>query len=172
MNVKTYMISNKILASGQARFFNRVVDYAAIIALFALMFLGIGILLELMDIDSTSYYLYLDDINKIEDYLLTSVVSVIYYFIFEKLNQRTFGKYLTKTVVVDIYGNPPTTNQIFQRSFARIIPFDALSFLGKDARGWHDTMSNTYVVYVDKLMEDKSNLLNIELIGIKDEDVV
>ena len=47
-------------------------------------------------------------------------------------------------VVVDEYGNKPSNSQLIGRSFARIIPFEAFSCLGY--RGWHDTLSKTYVV--------------------------
>jgi uncharacterized RDD family membrane protein YckC len=59
---------------------------------------------------------------------------------------RTLGKLITRTSVVDAEGRRPTFKQVLGRTFSRIIPFEPFSFFGKDARGWHDSMSNTFVV--------------------------
>ena len=56
----------------------------------------------------------------------------------------TPGKCATNTVIVNEAGNRPNFGQILGRTFARLIPFDALSFFS--ARGWHDSLSGTYVV--------------------------
>ena len=61
---------------------------------------------------------------------------------------KTHGKFLTKTKVVKKDGNKATFINILGRNAARLIPFDALSYLFSK-RGWHDQISNTYVV-VDK----------------------
>jgi len=41
-----------------------------------------------------------------------------------------------------------------------------LSFLGDSGRGWHDSISNTYVVDERKFNAKKSNQLELELIGV------
>jgi uncharacterized RDD family membrane protein YckC len=77
-------------------------------------------------------------------YLFGWMITVLYYFIMESTTQRTVGKLVTDSVVIDEYGNKPDTMTLLGRSFARIIPFEAFSCLGE--RGWHDTLSKTYVV--------------------------
>lgn len=84
---------------------------------------------------------------------------VLYYFVSEILLQRTIGKFATNTIVIDEYGNKPSNKAIFIRSISRLIPFEPLSCLGE--RGWHDTISKTFVVSVDEAKELK-RLLNDE----------
>jgi uncharacterized RDD family membrane protein YckC len=70
----------------------------------------------------------------------------IYYILMEGIFGRTLGKLITGTVVVDGFGNKPSFGKIIGRSFARLIPFEAFSFLGSTGRGWHDSLTDTYVV--------------------------
>ena len=67
-----------------------------------------------------------------------------YYCFFEGIWGRTPGKFLIGTKVVDEEGDPPSFGQIVGRSACRLIPFEPFSFFG--ARGWHDSISHTYVV--------------------------
>ncbi len=88
--------------------------------------------------------------------LVLGVAAIVGYFIFfEGLWQRTPGKWITKTKVVNREGKSPTFGQIVGRSFARFIPFEPFSFLfGNPPRGWHDSLSGTYVVSADVTEED------------------
>lgn len=72
------------------------------------------------------------------------IVTVAYYFICEKTMQRTLGKFATNAVVINKYAEDPDAGSLIGRSFARLVPFEALSCLND--RGWHDRWSNTYVV--------------------------
>jgi uncharacterized RDD family membrane protein YckC/type II secretory pathway pseudopilin PulG len=73
--------------------------------------------------------------------------SVVYYLFFEGLWQRTPGKWATGTKVVMFDGSKPDFMHILGRSFARLIPFEALSFLfSAHPVGWHDYLSGTMVV--------------------------
>lgn len=84
----------------------------------------------------------------------------LYYFFFEALWQRTPGKFLTKTVVINEYAEKPSVGSIILRSLIRLIPFEAFSCFGnrrKQSLGWHDRWSNTYVVPT----EERDILLNI-----------
>ena len=79
--------------------------------------------------------------------LLGLIVSVAYYILTEALFKRTLAKFLTGTYVVTAEGQVPSFGQIVGRSFARLIPFEAFSFLGgKFPVGWHDSLSGTRVV--------------------------
>jgi uncharacterized RDD family membrane protein YckC len=73
-------------------------------------------------------------------------VAMVYYIAFEGATGCTLGKLVTRTRVVDESGGPASFGQIVGRTFSRFIPFEAFSFLGQDARGWHDSITGTYVV--------------------------
>jgi uncharacterized RDD family membrane protein YckC len=70
--------------------------------------------------------------------------TLVYYLFFEGLLGITPAKLLTGTQVTDESGNKPRFGNILGRTLSRFIPFDALSFLF--ARGWHDSISDTYVL--------------------------
>lgn len=69
-----------------------------------------------------------------------------YYLIMESMGGKTIGKYLLRLKVVTEKGNKPTTAQIIGRTFTRIIPIEAFSFLGSKPTGWHDRWSKTLVI--------------------------
>ena len=74
-------------------------------------------------------------------------VVLAYFVISETIWQKTPAKFITKTMVVDIEGRKPTLRRIVGRSFARLIPFEVISFLsGSNPVGWHDYLSGTRVV--------------------------
>ncbi len=68
-----------------------------------------------------------------------------YYLVMEGIWQRTIAKFITKTKVVMKDGSKPDFAHILGRSFARLIPFEAFSFLFTPV-GWHDSLSGTLVV--------------------------
>jgi uncharacterized RDD family membrane protein YckC len=71
---------------------------------------------------------------------------VAYYVVMEALFQRTIAKLLTGTIVVNRDGRRPSISQIVGRTFARIIPFEAFSYLRTPPVGWHDSLSGTLVI--------------------------
>lgn len=102
---------------------------------------------------------WLANIDKITEYLVGIVILIVYYSFFEILFARSIAKYITKTVVVMADGSKPSAGTIMKRTFCRIIPFNHLSFLGNSGRGWHDSLSETYVVKKD-LLEQQMRLFN------------
>jgi uncharacterized RDD family membrane protein YckC len=76
-----------------------------------------------------------------------SIVFFFYYLGFEALFGKTPAKWITGTRVVTTRGRRPRFAQILGRTFTRLVPFEAFSFLGRKASGWHDTWSGTRVVY-------------------------
>jgi uncharacterized RDD family membrane protein YckC len=70
--------------------------------------------------------------------------TLVYYLFFEGMLGITPAKLLTGTQVTDEFGNKPRFGNIAGRTLSRFIPFDAVSFLF--ARGWHDSISDTYVL--------------------------
>jgi len=84
--------------------------------------------------------------NLLVNYLLNFFAGVIYYTGLETTTGRSIAKYITRTKVVNERGEKPDFKTIFIRSLCRHIPFNALSFLGSDCYGWHDSISKTRVV--------------------------
>jgi len=92
---------------------------------------------------------------------------LVIYIIFEAVTGKTLGKHITGTKVVNEYGDRPSFGQVLGRSFARLIPLEALSFFGTPTRGWHDSLTGTYVVkekavndqyQADQLEQDRHDL--------------
>jgi len=131
-----------VAASKMRRFLNYLID----IILFQLV-LGflIGIVGMLLFGDAGMAY-----IESIPDYLFGIFVLILYYLVFEGVFGITIGKLITGTRIVNEKGLPPSFAQILGRTFLRIVPFEPFSFLGKTGRGWHDTVSNTYVICIRK----------------------
>lgn len=71
---------------------------------------------------------------------------MIYYLVFEGVFKTTAGKAVTNTLIVNADGIRPGFGQMLGRTICRFIPFDGLSFFKADRRGWHDSVSETYVV--------------------------
>ncbi len=111
-------------------------------------------------------YYFLDDHFSENDMLGYAMVFFylsfpLYYIITETFFQRTVGKMLTGTVVITNAGKAPTFGDAFARTFCRLIPFDAISFLFT-TNGFHDKLSNTKVVYgmPQKAGETKAEVLH------------
>jgi uncharacterized RDD family membrane protein YckC len=83
--------------------------------------------------------------GKLLDYLITQLLTIIYYTLFEGFTKgRTVGKYATGTVAIKEDGTPFTFKDAFLRSLCRVIPFEPFSAFGY--RPWHDSLSKTAVV--------------------------
>jgi uncharacterized RDD family membrane protein YckC len=139
-----FEVTDDILASQGQRFLNLLLDYVGQIALMML----VGVVIGVISVVTGNQQLanMFDNMNTLTEYGFTIVLVLIYYNMFEIFTSRTLGKFITKTIVVDEYGNKPEYQTIMIRSLCRLIPFDALSFLGATSRGWHDSISRTYVV--------------------------
>lgn len=138
-----YRINNDVLAKKEIRFGTMIVDSTCN---YALIF-SLGFILGILDLLGFSGPMnFILEMDTAESWLLSVVMFLIYFITFETLMQRTIGKFIFKTKVVMEDGSKPKPADIIIRSMCRLIPFDALSFLGEDGRGWHDSMSDTYVV--------------------------
>jgi uncharacterized RDD family membrane protein YckC len=94
-----------------------------------------------------------DDRTPLWAYLFAFVVFIFYYTVMEAGLGRTVGKLVTGTRVVDVTGRKPSLEIAFKRSIARVVPFEAFSFLGAEARGWHDRWTETYVINNDTAID-------------------
>lgn len=82
-------------------------------------------------------------------YVPITILGIFYYLISETVFNTTIGKTIMGNMVVNSIAEKPSIIQRIGRTFARIIPFDALSYLFGE-RGWHDRIANTYVVKIKK----------------------
>ena len=128
------------------RFANYLIDQIFVIGLGLLFGVAIGVLSEFIDPQLLSFF-YED--NRLIEWLLGSILAVIYYSFFEGVTGRSIGKFFTKTKVVTEGGERPDFSIIFTRSLCRCIPFNAFSFLSNDGVGWHDKFSGTRVIEME-----------------------
>ena len=128
------------LASSARRLTNYLIDWWCLVVLASLL---AAIAASALDRDIDTLF---DDSNL---YLLNVVAvaaSVLYYVSCESLAGRTLGKLITGTRLVTVSGGRPTFGQILLRTVIRLIPLEAISFLGKSPVGLHDRWSGTRVV--------------------------
>ena len=131
------------LASKEKRIANYWIDfvgYLVVTFIFAVMFF-----ITWLIISPDSYDKYVLD-NSLLEYTIVFICAIIYYGLLETLTGKTLAKFFTKTRVVNKYGRKPDFGTILLRTIIRMIPFEALSFLGSKKPGWHDRFSGTYVI--------------------------
>jgi uncharacterized RDD family membrane protein YckC len=155
MENKAFTVTDDLVASRGQRFLNLVID------LFVQYIIGssIGATIVLVAEISTNYTLsnWLDSLDRMSKFFIGLLILAIYYYLTEMYFSRTIAKYFTKTLVVMKDGSKPNAYTIIKRTLCRFIPFEAFTFLGSNARGWHDVFSNTYVVK-KHLFNDKKKL--------------
>lgn len=161
MSNSTYVLDDKLLTSTGSRFLNYILDVVTIVLLvFALSFIA-AIVANFLDLNEFLYWM--GNLSDWEGQLIFGVTSIFYYSFTEGLFGRTLGKLIMGTVVVDENGEKPSFSIIFKRTLCRLIPFDGFSFLG--SRGWHDSISGTYVVSKKDLENEVKLFHEFNLIG-------
>jgi uncharacterized RDD family membrane protein YckC len=86
-----------------------------------------------------------DAVQMLLGYILLFASYIGYYTFMETKYQKTIGKFITKTKVVNKNGTKPKDGEILQRTFCRLIPFDRISFLFTP-NGFHDRLSGTTII--------------------------
>ncbi len=86
-----------------------------------------------------------DGIQMLLGNVILLATFIGYYTIMEIKFQKTIGKFITKTKVVNQKGEKPENSEIISRTFCRLIPFDRLSFILMK-NGIHDNLSKTKVI--------------------------
>lgn len=164
MNItsRNFLVTPQIYASKEKRFVNMIIDFAGYYIFSILIGMAVGFI-ALLGIEGPIDYF--SNINRVEEYILNLIIGLTYYFLMEIFFQKSLGKFITKTIVVLKDGSKPSSGDIFIRSLCRYIPFEAFSFLGDQGRGWHDSLSETYVVDEVKFKIKKETELELELIG-------
>ncbi len=91
--------------------------------------------------------IYPEDINTILDRLIGMLLyALIMMGVEGMMKGKSIGKLITKTRAVTLDGKEPDFATIAKRSFCRIVPFEAFSFLGSSPSGWHDKWGDTMVI--------------------------
>ncbi len=162
-----FEVTDDILATNQQRLLNYLIDYGVQILIGGALGAGIGFI---------SYFLgkpevldFIANMNRIEEYIFGIIITLIYYNLTEIFMARSIGKFVTKTVVVMEDGSKPDYKTIMIRTICRIIPFNHFSFLGTPCRGWHDSLSKTYVVKKSLLDEKRELFYSFSEIGKTEE---
>lgn len=143
MENKKFTVTDDLLASKSQRFLNFIIDVFIIYLIEISIGTTIIILGDLTNSDTASNWV--SSLSVVESFFFGLVILFFYYLITEMYFSRTFGKYFTKTMVVKHEGSRPNMKSIIVRTLSRLIPFETFSFLTAE-RGWHDTLSVTYVV--------------------------
>lgn len=159
---ENFKVTPDLYASKENRFVNFIID---VIAYYALSFI-VGLLLGLLAAAGFEGPInYVATMGAIGNLVFGIVILLLYFTVFEGLTQKSLGKYITKTMVVMEDGSKPTMQDVFLRSLCRNIPFDAFSYLGQEGRGWHDSISNTYVVSTKRFNAKRDSANSLEQIG-------
>ncbi|GAB0155470.1 hypothetical protein CHRYSEOSP005_07310 [Chryseobacterium sp. Alg-005] len=152
-------------ASTGIRFSNYIID--SIVLIIVNMILSF-IALFLYEITALTFFDFYNNGGLLWEIVSGNIICAIYYYLWERFSDgRTVGKYLTNTKVISTDGLQPSAQQILYRSLSRIVPFDAISFLG-GGNGWHDSWSDTRVIDIKKYNAERQTKEEINSIGEKE----
>lgn len=172
MSEQTYIVEEELLASNGQRFLNYFIDYIFTYVFSYLFGLTVPLIINVLDsIGLTGFGFWVYNSSNITWFFVSILISLGYYLLLESLFGRTLGKLVTGTVVINENGLKPDFQTIFKRTLCRCIPFDALSFLGSSRTGgWHDSISNTFVVNKKALDEGVKLFNELNLIGVEETE--
>ena len=165
---REFKITDSLLASTGQRFANYIVD---IIVIYILIFIIAFVSAAITALTNSNSGNIFDGVGEGAETLIFILISTCYYIIFEGIFSRSVAKFITQTVVVNEDGSKPDFIKILKRSFCRIIPFDALSYLGGRSRGWHDSIPNIYVVKKTAFEHAKNLHYSFDEIGKNEESI-
>ena len=154
---KQFTIDSDIISKTGQRFGNYIIDIIFIYIILLLLIAIISVITVFFE--SNGFIEWIQAMSDLEFYLVFSIVLISYFIFFETFTSRSLAKYITGTIVVLEDGSKPDFTVITKRTLCRFIPFDNFSFFANDARGWHDSISDTYVVS-KKGLETKMKLFN------------
>jgi len=163
--MKPFEITHDLQADKSLRLANFVIDYIVYLAFCSLIGIAIGILSTILGMQNVLDYVA--TMGTLHTYFWGGILFIIAFFPLEAMTSRTIGKFITGTIVVDENGEKPETRAFFIRTICRLIPFEVFSFLGD--RGWHDSISRTYVVKKKIFLERKNTIIELDEIGENSE---
>jgi uncharacterized RDD family membrane protein YckC len=144
MESKKITVTDDLLASRGQRLLNLILDLAIGYVIWITVGTTIAIFADV--INSSFLKIWISGMGRAEKGLSFAVIVGFYYYLTELYFSRSIAKFLTQTYVIMKDGSKPNYKTILKRTLCRFIPFEAFSFLGGTAGGWHDSMSETYVV--------------------------
>lgn len=169
MAQQEFQVTDDLLASRGQRFLNYILDLVIVYAIiFGLSFVTAIIATFL---EAEGFLEWLGNLNKLEEYLVYFLIMIPYFTLMESIFSKSVGKFITKTIVVLEDGSKPESSVILRRTLCRIIPFDGLSFLGSPSRGWHDSITETYVVKKDDFERKKELFYAFDEIGVNQDEL-
>lgn len=138
----TKMVARPPVVVGQGvRFGYFMID----VAFFYIMTFIIGMLIGIIIMATGNLDLLRADSSLIKFLdLMGYPIFFLYYAISEALGGATLGKLICGYTVIDEQANKVSFGKAMLRTVCRYIPFEAFSCFAE--RGWHDTLSKTYVV--------------------------
>ena len=153
MENEKFTVTDDLLASKGQRLLNFIIDLFIIYIIEISIGTTIILIGDLTKSDRASNWV--SSVSVVESFFFGLVILFFYYGLTEMYFSRTFGKYFTMTMVVKHDGSRPNMKSIIMRTISRLIPLEPFSFLTAN-RGWHDTLSVTYVVKKHDFMVKKS----------------
>lgn len=159
-----FEITEDMLASSWQRFANYIIDMVVQYVIFFILLIIIATICAVFGVTSTMEW-----VTGFSGTFFFLVFMVAYYTFFESYFSRSVAKYITQTLVVMEDGSKPDSQIILRRSLCRIIPFEAFSFFGYKTRGWHDTITDTYVVKKEVFEKSRALFHSFEEIGKEQE---
>jgi uncharacterized RDD family membrane protein YckC len=163
MKTKKFTITENVLASQGQRFLNLIIDLVFIYIL--VLSAGTTIVLIAEATNNFAVSSWVENMSIVEIIAYGLLILFFYYFLTEVYFSRTLAKLITRTLVVKRDGSKPTVKMVFIRTLSRFIVFEGLSYLGSVSRGWHDSLSGTYVVKKKRLATSKRFFNNPEEFG-------
>jgi len=160
---QTVELNYDMLADKGLRFANYLIDLVLQYGIGYLIGLVIGLMYKHLNV--VAPYELITNMGGFGEVVFSYTIMLFYYFIFEATTQRSPAKFITGTKVITFEGEKPSAGTILKRTFCRMIPFNAFSFLGELGKGWHDTISDTYVINVKKYEEALQLKNSFEEIG-------
>lgn len=124
-------------ASLGLRFANLIVDRIAVVGLVFGVSFAIGMFGGMSGVDW---------VEGAGQYIIGFGTTILYYAACESVFGRTLGKLVTGTKVIGEHGGKPSFGKALLRTLCRFIPFEPFSFFGSERRGWHDSITRTWVI--------------------------
>lgn len=136
------VVEKQKLATVENNTVNTLVRLANFLIDTILIFIAYGLIVPTLE-----YFISFSSTTQLGIYRIGTLVLFVmcYYVAFEHNSQKTIGKMITKTKVVNLQGEKPELGDIISRSLCRFIPFDRISFFFSK-NGFHDKVSGTKVI--------------------------
>ncbi|MCF6131763.1 RDD family protein [Flavobacterium wongokense] len=158
-NRKQFKVTDDVMAKLEQRFLNWFLDSVMLVLLFLLLITIVTAVAYSYGKKELPAYLM---INPIGQFTFITIIRLIYYIAMETWLGRSVGKFVSQTIVVNENGERVGHEVILIRTLCRLIPFYEFSFFGIPTRGWHDSISKTYVVDKKRLEEKKAQFYAIK----------